>query len=66
MFFLKEIKDITLKELAKDIKNDKMFLQIKLFDFLTHIEIFDKNKKSCDSPRKTKNVGVTPVSTSQN
>lgn len=54
LFFIKELKDITLHKLANDLKSDQMFLQIKLFDFITSMEIYNKNKSSSDSQKKTK------------
>ena len=55
LFFIKELKDKTLHELASELKSDQMFLQIKLFDFITSMEIFNKSKPSSnESPKKTK------------
>lgn len=64
LFFLHDIQDRTLSDIAAGAVNDDIYLHLKLFDFVTSIKIYNK-LKPFDSPRKVgKSVGATPMSSS--
>ena len=51
LFYFHDILDMTLSELSHKGENNWLYLQIKLFDFITRINIYD-TKKPIDSPLK--------------
>lgn len=53
LFFLENIQDRTLSDIASEAHHEKIYLHIKLFDFVTSIEIYDR-KKPFGSPKKSK------------
>lgn len=52
LFFIDVIRETTLKELSLDTKHDKLYLHIKLLDFLTTTEIYDKSKNKAPLSQK--------------
>ena len=56
LFFIKRLRDISLKELSSEAKNDRLYLHLKIFDFITSIKIYDKNKTKSASPKKSTNT----------
>ena len=52
LFFIKRLRDISLKELSSEAKNDRIYLHLKIFDFITSVKIYDKNNFKPASPKK--------------
>ena len=42
LFFFQDLQDKSLSEIAENARKDRIFLHIKLFDFITSIEIYNK------------------------
>jgi hypothetical protein len=51
LFFFQDLHDKTLSELGDMATHEKVFLHVKLFDFVTTIEIHNNNKKLVSTPK---------------
>lgn len=64
LFFFQDLQDKSLPELGKESKKGKVYLHIKLFDFITSILIFDKNTYEQVPVKKGKIINMTPATLS--
>lgn len=64
LFFFQDLQDKCLSEIGNEAKKDKVYLHIKLFDFITSMEIYDKNEKKPEQVRHPKQMLMTPASMS--